>query len=847
MGHRASTMDATSPTENDGTTSLGASSMWARALLRANWRATIALALFAGLAGAASMTAWEIARRGDAALPNYLRFSDIPDADVLVCPPGIKPSDVPPGEDLATFCTHDDRYGRVARDRLATSRLVESVGRTAPYMVSVNDTNSRSGHVRHLPYVSLDGYADDEHLYVLAGRLPSDDAPNEIVVNEQYAAAGAPLGSTLEITPYPTAQFSDGESGTVRATGVARPANVVGIVRTLDSIMPAPFDRSVPNVFSDYDLQFYAGPGWWEVNGPDIATDGVYDEVRLRPDASVDELQAELATLFPGQTAYAYPKDLSPTEAPIRRVIRLQSRGALGVAWVALVAALGFVGQALGRQVDREMRGHDRLQALGLSRRANLAAVVLRALPLALPAGAVAIAITWFASAIGPVGVARRAELHPGRNFDMLVSTTGFVIVLVSAVLTMVFAAALAPGKTARSALRRSPARASGRTTGRSPTMAALLGSPSRLLGVRLLRPKSVRSPLRAARVGTMVGVATIVSSFTLAATMTSLLAHPMRYGVMWDYNVGNFSSPGAYARGVAVARRSGTVTDAVGFNSSGIIIRGKPVVVQDFAAIRGTITPRILAGRVPRTNAEIALAPKTMTAVGAHLGSSLPITRTDGKPGTTMRVVGTVLLSDGISTGPGYGAMVAPGGVERLVDDSGGSENLLVRVRSGLTRAEAVDGLERDFPNTVLIPVVPGDVDNLRQMSAVPRVIGALVALLASAALLHALLTTARRNRRSLAVARALGLERVGGVIRWHAAVVAAPGIVGGGILGLLAGRAIWIALARRVGFIAAPVLPLRSAVFVVVVALGIALSAATAATARASGESTAVLLAAE
>jgi ABC-type lipoprotein release transport system permease subunit len=73
------------------------------------------------------------------------------------------------------------------------------------------------------------------------------------------------------------------------------------------------------------------------------------------------------------------------------------------------------------------------------------------------------------------------------------------------------------------------------------------------------------------------------------------------------------------------------------------------------------------------------------------------------------------------------------------------------------------------------------------------------------------ALVTTVRRRSRELAVLKTLGFSRrqVRATLAWHASTVAAVGLVIGIPLGLFAGRAVWLAVADRLGVSTDPTWP--------------------------------------
>ena len=63
--------------------------MRAAHLVRRGWRATIFLALLAGLAGGVAMAAWAAGRRTATAFDRLLAYSDFSDLIVTICPPEV--------------------------------------------------------------------------------------------------------------------------------------------------------------------------------------------------------------------------------------------------------------------------------------------------------------------------------------------------------------------------------------------------------------------------------------------------------------------------------------------------------------------------------------------------------------------------------------------------------------------------------------------------------------------------------------------------------------------------------------------------------------------------------------
>ena len=97
----------------------------------------------------------------------------------------------------------------------------------------------------------------------------------------------------------------------------------------------------------------------------------------------------------------------------------------------------------------------------------------------------------------------------------------------------------------------------------------------------------------------------------------------------------------------------------------------------------------------------------------------------------------------------------------------------------------------------------LPAEVDHLTQIDRLPFILGGLLALLAVAALVHALVTSVARRRHDLAVLLALGFARrqVEAVVLWQASTVALVGILVGIPLGVVVGRLAWTRVADGLG----------------------------------------------
>ena len=128
------------------------------------------------------------------------------------------------------------------------------------------------------------------------------------------------------------------------------------------------------------------------------------------------------------------------------------------------------------------------------------------------------------------------------------------------------------------------------------------------------------------------------------------------------------------------------------------------------------------------------------------------------------------------------------------IVDFSEGAE------RPRTTEALAALGLSVPLQSEDVDVTVLVDLD-VRQGDNVPRLFGALMAVLSIGVLVHLVLTGARAGRRELAMLRAFGITRrqAGAVVAWQATFVTAIPFAFAALVGAAAGSTLWLAYAGR------------------------------------------------
>jgi predicted lysophospholipase L1 biosynthesis ABC-type transport system permease subunit len=233
---------------------------------------------------------------------------------------------------------------------------------------------------------------------------------------------------------------------------------------------------------------------------------------------------------------------------------------------------------------------------------------------------------------------------------------------------------------------------------------------------------------------------------------------------------------------------------------------------------VKGSVLPPFLDGRAPAAPDELALAAKDLRGIHGHVGQQVTVNPTGGEQ-RTMRIVGRMVLTPSIVNGQtrmGDGGLVTMDAFKSMglggQDPESSSENVfVVRFKQGVHRAAALQGLQAQFPGTVLTALRPADVENLRRVSALPSVLATLFAAVALLTVGHMLVSSVRRRRHDVAILRTMGFVRrqVASAVAWQATTVAVVGLVVGVPLGVAAGRWTWGLVASQLGVRDQPVVP--------------------------------------
>ena len=475
---------------------------------------------------------------------------------------------------------------------------------------------------------------------MLTGRLPRQDRPGEVAVNQLAAASlHVHVGSRC---PWTRCQRRAARIGyRPRPSRRAGSQRVVGIVVTRSSVEPVTDTDKVPFILASSALRRQLGPGY-------RAFDGAY--VKLAPGpppATVSREAQALARRFPATQGQASVADESAQVAAIERSIRPEAVALAIFALVLACTALLIVGQAATRlllgagsdnpvlaalgmtrgqlsrgRADRGGRGgHRRGHPGGRGGSRGVAADADRGRP------------------------ARRARPRGQRRLARAVRRRGDHR-----------GAAGRPHPLAGLAARlgaRDRRAGGGRGSGTAVLAGRLAGRGGRAgdrdTGARLaMEPGRGRTavPVRAALAGTTLSVLAVTAAFTFGANLLHLVHSPRLYGQAWDAAIDLQFSPILPGQAQNLFGTNPGVTGWT-YGDHGIIgINGHLVPAIGLTPGRGPlISPTLLAGRPPRTGREIVLGSSTLHDLGLHVGQEVPVT-VDGRQ-VQDRIVGQAVFPE--------------------------------------------------------------------------------------------------------------------------------------------------------------------------------------------------------
>lgn len=729
----------------------------ATAELRRRWRSLLALGLLAGLTGATVLGALACGRRTATAYDRLAAASHIDDARVLT-------------------------LGSVVPDAALGS--LPGVGQRRAGVFGVAKL-ARPGVV----YIGVQSLAPEpSNLFtpvVVEGRMFRSDAPDEAVLVEGAAVGlGIAVGDVLRLQMLTAEQVQQFATGFGEPDGPTVDVRIAGLART-----PGPVPDPSPLLVSPAFV----------IRHPDALAAGRISYLRLNEgEGSLAKVREELNRLSESVSAseqtVLLPQLLRPTESEptVRATTRVLSGGLF--VFAALIGLVGMVSVVLAF-VRYQARGaaDQRIEAaLGLTPAERTGARALAALLTAAVAAVIAGAGALTVAGLDPLGGLRNLEPHPGWSPNL-------VVILPGVLLTGLTALGLA-ALTARVA-RREPA------PGGAPAHTLRLPGPAWLTtGVRFAVETGAgrrRVPVRSSLAGVVLGVLGLVGTTTFAASRDALVSTPSLWGAPEHFSVVDVTPP-IVSRLVADPRVEAVSTLRAG------VVRFQDRDVSGYALIpsKGSLGWTILSGRMPSGPDEVTVGTRLARRLGLDVGDRVTAEDSAGQA-HGFNVVGIGLGQSVYRERLGDNVLLSAQGLER-VQRAQPDHQALVRVDRTVDRSAFRRELAAEYE--VVDPEQPSEVRNLVELGRLPQALGACLAVIAAAALGHALVTTVQRRAWDLAVLRVMGLTsaQAGACLLAMALTTAVLGTACGTLLGLAGGRLAWSAMMQAFGLSATAEIPL-------------------------------------
>jgi hypothetical protein len=766
-----------------------------RGELRLRWRSWLATAVLVSIVGGLVLAATVAGRRTEAAFPQFVAAHGF-DALTYAAQPVPKIAKLPEVASVVTLVSPDNGQ--------PTCRCTHPINPNN-FGVSVAATTGRS------PF------------RLVAGRMPIPSAPDEVLASFTLQQDnGVHLGTVIRVPFFALSQasaYNNTPTALLRPKGPTVGFRVVGFEAS-EGDFPT---GGVPS----YSL--FATTAFARTVIPRTATSYGYF-VALRHGASDLPRFETLTSALRASGVVGYLNEDAPAAA-VEASIHPQAVGWWILAALTALAGLAVIGQALARQSIVESEDYPTLAALGADRRQLVALATVRNLVVGFAGAVGAVVIATALSPLAPLGEARTAESSTGVAFDTPVLLVGAL-----ATVAIVFALGIWPALRATETKRSDEQQAVSRPSRVACLLARTGAPPSAVIGVsNALERRSgggATVPVVSALLGTVLTVIALCGTAVFGASLAHLTGTPRLYGDSFQLNI---SSNGSSKPNPALLRSLERDKAVTGITEG---IAPPPVSINKVAvgaiagtAIRGPLLLSTVVGHAPNGDGQMGLGATTMRRVGAHVGSVIFVTvsvPSGGKRTVPFRVVGEIsfpVLGGGIvslGTGAaftiaGYEAAVCPSGPNRTAcrqaaaaTSSGGG--FLTSVVAGPKGEAAINHYLDAYRSFAELPIPPTSLVNFGEAVNFPLIFGAALAIFGAATLAHLLVVSVARRRREVGLLKVLGFFRyqVASSVVWQSTTLALIGIVLGVPLGIVVGRAVWLAFANNLGVVPVSVVPI-------------------------------------
>ncbi len=771
-------------------------------LRQGGWRFVAGTALLLGLVGGGALLAASGARRTASAFERLERQTLA--GTVLVNP------------------NSEGAVKAVTTDRLRSIDGVAAVSHGGGIIAFVNGNLNMA--VAYLQGSGPEWFTEVDRPVVREGRLPDQSRPEELFTNPTGAKAlGLKVGDAVDLLTV-SADEMPSQQGSLDqllslidsgAIGHHIRARLVGIGVTTGDVVPGAALDSIL-----LTRAFHDSTKTTEIFGGDA--------VRQRAGASVDQFNKRVRALAPDDASIDFQR-LSSDRDTVRRAVTPQVVGLIALAIALALGALLSSAQSLGRRAAIRSDNDLALSASGMTSRERRSVDWLRLLFVTASGTVVAIVIAGLASPLTPVGVARDVEPARGVSLDWVVLGLGglglgLCVAALGAIATL----------RARGASERAARPSQVAAWLRSRTANAPLA-----VGVGLgLEPGHGRTsvPTRSTIVAACTGLLAIVASLTFAASLDHLVSSPPSYGVGFDAvtDVPDEDTSDLQIRLEKAIAEAPEVEGATQLYLEQVQLPRGIVSAYGFQVSKGAgPVPTLVRGRLPVGLHEIALGATTLRRESLDVGDQVRVSHGSDKTASSFTIVGQVVLpgiaqySASDQAALGEGALFSLDGYSALTGiqlySSGAGDkattpiNTLLDLRTGATRAELARRLDERIGMGIVVvnaPTKSSDITSLERVRSTPLVLAALLGLLAAVTVAHALVVSVRRRRLDLAVLRSMGFTpgQVSRAVGWQATTVAGIAAAVGIPLGIVVGRIAWSAVARQLGVVNEPIIPLAA-----------------------------------
>jgi hypothetical protein len=323
--------------------------------------------------------------------------------------------------------------------------------------------------------------------------------------------------------------------------------------------------------------------------------------------------------------------------------------------------------------------------------------------------------------------------------------------------------------------------------------------------------------PVRTMLLSAMVAIAAVCATVIFGVNLDRLASQPHLQGWSWDVSVGNPHSDDVSARAIPLLSRNGDIAGftAVSLSTSNVVFDGRHGREADglfgFSAVKSHVLPPFIQGHAPRTSNEIAFGATTLRELGLRVGDRVEVTNGDVR--RSLLITGQMVLTPSVVNNQvplGHGSLMTLRGL-RALDASAPVNVFLIRFAEGVNHENALTVLNQEFPGTVLKPILPPDIENLRRVDGLPKLLIALVALVALVTIGHSIVVSVRSRRRDLAVMRTMGFvgRQISAVVAWQLSTIVAIGLMIGVPVGIVTGRWAWTLVTNQLGLPPNPIVP--------------------------------------